>query len=320
MAPIDSQWLDCLRSDRTGSGWWPKGTAVENPEIEAIRGALKATPRPVGLVERRARLDALGARYTLPVDVRTEEADANGVPVEWTATPSADADRVIMFLHGGAYISGSIASHRHVMAELGRHAGARTLALGYRLAPEHPFPAALDDALAGYRFLLSSGFDPARITLAGESAGGGLAIATLLSLRDAGVTLPGSVWCSSPWVDLEMNGASMASKAAVDPLIQKPYLVETAAAYLHGTDPRSPLVSPIHGDLRGLPRMLIQVGSAETLLSDSIRLAAVSGEADVDVTLQVWPGMIHAWHLFYPQLAEGRRALAAVGAFIRSLS
>jgi monoterpene epsilon-lactone hydrolase len=225
-----------------------------------------------------------------------------------------------MFLHGGAYISGSIASHRHVMAELGRHAGARTLALGYRLAPEHAFPAALDDALAGYRFLLSSGYDAARITLAGESAGGGLAIATLLSLRDAGVTLPGSVWCSSPWVDLEMTGATMTSKAAVDPLIQKPYLIETAAAYLRGTDPRSPLVSPIHADLHGLPRMLIQVGSAETLLSDSIRLAAVAGEADVDVTLQVWPGMIHAWHLFYPQLAEGRRALAAVGAFIRAVS
>ena len=241
---------------------------MENPEIEAIRGALKATPRPAGLVERRARLDALGARYTLPSDVRTEEVDADGVPAEWTVTPSADADRVIMFLHGGAYISGSIASHRHVMAELGRQAGARTLAIGYRLAPEHPFPAALDDALAGYRFLLSSGSDPARITLAGESAGGGLAIATLLSLRDAGVTLPGSVWCSSPWVDLEMTGASMASKAAVDPLIQEPYLVETAAVYLHGTDPRSPLVSPIHADLHGLPRMLIQVGSAETLLSE----------------------------------------------------
>ena len=293
---------------------------MENPEIEAIRGALKATPRPAGLVERRARLDALGARYTLPADVRTEQVDANGVPAEWTITPSVDADRVIMFLHGGAYISGSIASHRHVMAELGRQAEARTLALGYRLAPEHAFPAALDDALAGYRFLLSSGYDAARITLAGESAGGGLAIATLLSLRDAGVTLPGSVWCSSPWVDLEMTGATMTSKAAVDPLIQKPYLIETAAAYLRGTDPRSPLVSPIHADLHGLPRMLIQVGSAETLLSDSIRLAAVSGEADVDVTLQVWPGMIHAWHLFYPQLAEGRRALAAVGAFIRAVS
>ena len=293
---------------------------MENPEIETIRGALKATPRPAGLAERRARLDALGARYTLPEDVRTEPVDANGVPAEWTSTPYADANRIVMFLHGGAYISGSIASHRHVMAELGRQAAARTLALDYRLAPEHPFPAALDDAIAGYRFLLSSGYQPERITLAGESAGGGLAIATLLSLRDAGVTLPGSVWCSSPWVDLEMTGTTMATKSADDPLIQKPYLLETASDYLHGTDPRSPLVSPIHADLRGLPAMLIQVGSAETLLSDSIRLTAVAGEADVDVTLQVWPGMIHAWHLFYPQLAEGRAALAAVGAFIRRAS
>ena len=194
---------------------------MENPEIETIRGALKATPRPAGLAERRARLDALGARYTLPEDVRTEPVDANGVPAEWTSTPYADANRIVMFLHGGAYISGSIASHRHVMAELGRQAAARTLALDYRLAPEHPFPAALDDAIAGYRFLLSSGYQPERITLAGESAGGGLAIATLLSLRDAGVTLPGSVWCSSPWVDLEMTGTTMATKSADDPLISE---------------------------------------------------------------------------------------------------
>src|SRR5262245_12119669 len=150
-----------------------------NPEIEAIRMMLKSAPRPRGLAERRARLDALGGRYALPADVRTEKVHIHGVPAEWTSTPSAEPDRVILFFHGGGYISGSIASHRHVMAEAGRQARARTLALGYRLAPEHPFPAALDDALAAYRFLLSSGLNPARVTLAGESAGGGLAIATL---------------------------------------------------------------------------------------------------------------------------------------------
>lgn len=291
---------------------------MDQSEIDAVRDMLRDSPRPSGLAERRARLDALGTRYALAPDVCTESVDANGVPAEWTATPGARMDRVILFLHGGGYISGSIRSHRHMIAEAGRQAQARTLALEYRLAPENPFPAALEDALAGYRFLLDAGIDPARIALAGESAGGGLAVATLVALRDAGLPLPVCVWCSSPWVDLEQSGETMASKAPVDPLIQRTYLAELAAAYLHGADPRTPLASPVYANLHSLPRMLIQVGSAETLLSDAIRLAAVAGEADVRVELQVWPRMIHAWHLFFPQLAAGREALAAVGAFVRA--
>ena len=152
----------------------------------------------------------------------------------------------------------------------------------------------------------------------GESAGGGLAVAALVSLRDAGEPLPACVWCSSPWVDLEQSGASMSEKAAVDPLIQKAYLDELAAAYLNGADPRTPLASPLHADLHGLPPMLIQVGSAETLLDDAVRLARAAGAAGVRVNLEVWPDMIHAWALFYQQLAAGRRALRSVGAFVRS--
>ena len=271
---------------------------MADAEIEAIRAQLAARPRPAGLAERRARLDALGAQYPPPPDVRVEPVDAGGVPAEWTTTPGADPSRVLLFLHGGGYISGSIASHRHMVAQAGREARARTLALGYRLAPERPFPAALEDAVAGYRFLLAQGVAPGRIALAGESAGGGCAVAALVSLRDAGAPLPACVWCSSPWTDLEMTGGSMATKAAVDPLISKPYLQELAAAYLDGADPRTPLASPLHADLRGLPPMLIQVGSAETLLDDSVRLAGAAGAADVGVTLRVWPDMIHAWHLF----------------------
>jgi acetyl esterase/lipase len=291
---------------------------MADPEIDIICDILRSQPRPVGLEERRQRLDALGTRYAVAPDVKVEAADANGVAAEWTTVPDADPTRVIMFLHGGGYISGSIASHRHMIAETGRQAGARSFAVGYRLAPEHPFPAALDDALTAYKFLLASGYMPGQIGLAGESAGGGLALATAVTLRDAGIPLPACLWCSSPWVDLEMSGASMTTKAAVDPLIQKPYLQELAASYLAGTDPLAPLVSPIHADLHGLPLMLIQVGSAETLLDDSIRLAGVAGVADVRVTLEVWPDMIHAWHLFYQQVAAGRRALAAVGAFFHS--
>jgi acetyl esterase/lipase len=291
---------------------------MANAEIVAIREMLATSPRPASLAERRQRLDALGGRYAMPADVAVRPAAAGGTPAEWTSTPGADPARVILFLHGGGYISGSIASHRHMIAQAGREAGARTLALGYRLAPEHPFPAALEDANGAYRHLLSEGFAPRNIGMAGESAGGGLAIATLVSLRDAGVALPACAWLSSPWVDLEMTGVTMTTKAAVDPMIQKGYLEELAGAYLNGADPRNPMTSPLHADLRGLPPMLIQTGSAETLLDDSVRLASAAGEADVRTTLQVWPEMIHAWHLFFPQLAAGRRSLAEAGAFIRA--
>jgi acetyl esterase/lipase len=225
---------------------------------------------------------------------------------------------VILFLHGGGYVSGSLASHRHAVAQAGREAGTRTFALAYRLAPENPYPAALGDALAGYRFLLESGFAPERIALAGESAGGGLAVATALSLRERGMPLPGCLWLSSPWTDLALTGGSLDTKASVDPLISRAYLAELATAYLNGADPRDPLVSPIHADLTGLPPMLIQVGSAETLLDDALRLAGVAAAADVAVALEVWPHMIHAWHLFYPEVAGGRRSLASAGRFIRA--
>ncbi|MBA9071084.1 acetyl esterase/lipase [Methylobacterium sp. RAS18] len=287
-------------------------------DIDVIRVRLAANPRPADLAERRARVDALAADYALPPDVRVEPIDAHGVPAEWTSTPTADGERVILFLHGGGYVSGSLKSHRHMVAQAGREALARTLALGYRLAPEHPFPAALDDALTGYRFLLASGIAPARIALAGESAGGGLALATALSLREAGLPLPGCLWLSSPWVDLALTGASMESKAAVDPLLSRTYLSELASLYLNGADALGPLVSPINADLAGLPPMLIQVGSAETLLDDSVRLAAVAGATDIAVHLEVWPHMIHAWHLFYQDVADGRRSLASAGSFIES--
>jgi acetyl esterase/lipase len=290
---------------------------LANAEIEAVRQMLASRPRPADLEERRQRLDTLGGQYKLPQDVRVEPESADGVPAEWTQTPGCNRDRVILFLHGGGYVSGSLQSHRTMLAQAGREARARTLALGYRLAPEHPFPAALNDAMAGYRFLLQQGCAPERIAVAGESAGGGLAASLLLSLRDAGLPLPACAWLSSPWVDLALQGETMTSRAAADPLIQKAYLQELAAAYLNGADPAEKLASPLYADLRGLPPLLIQVGSAETLLDDAVRFARAAGLADVRVALEVWPEMIHAWHLFHQQLGEGRRALAEVGTFMR---
>jgi len=291
---------------------------MPDAEIDAIRRILEANPRPAGLGERRQRLDALGEQYLLPADVRVEAAHANGVSAEWTATPEADSERVILYLHGGGYTTGSLKSHRHLVAQAGREARARTMALDYRLAPEHPFPAAVEDAVIGYRFLLSRGFSANRIAVAGDSAGGGLTVALLVSLRDAGLPLPACAWCISPWIDLEGTGASMTAKGTVDPMVQQAYLIELAEAYLAGANPRTPLAAPLYADLNGLPPMLIQVGSAETLLDDAVRLAGAAGSGDVRMRLEVWPDMIHVWQLFYQQVAAGRRALAEAGTFIRS--
>ena len=220
-------------------------------------------------------------------------------------------------MHGGGYVIGSLDSHRHLVSEIGRAAGMRVLALDYRLAPEHPFPAAVEDAVAGYRFLLSSGIAPERIAIAGDSAGGGLVVGAMLAIREAGLKLPGCGWCISPWVDMEALGASFTDRAATDPTVQKATILEMAAYYLGGADPRSPHAAPIYGDLRGLPPLLIQVGAVETLLDDALKLARVAGMADVFVELQVWPEMIHVWHQFHPMLTAGRRAIDAGGGFVR---
>ena len=239
-------------------------------------------------------------------------------PTEWTSTSSADQSRVILCLHGGGYVSGSIASHRSMVSHLGVASDARTLALGYSLAPEHPFPAACEDALAGYRFLVDSGFHPSRIVLAGDSAGAGLVMSTLLALRAEGAPMPAGGFLISPWVDLLNSGPSITAKAAVDPMISKAYLDDFAGQYLHGVDPRTLKASPLYADLHGLPPLLIQVGTAETLLDDATRLVARAGDANVRAILSVWPEMIHVWHLFHSRLRDARAAINEAGAWMRA--
>ena len=291
---------------------------MSKAEMEQVRAFLAQTPADLSQAELRAMYDNLGATFPTPDDVVHERLDAAGVPAEWSGPPGAAGDRAILYLHGGGYVIGSIASHRHLVAALARAAGARALALNYRLAPEHAFPAAVEDALAGYRFLLASGFDPGRIAVAGDSAGGGLTVATLVAARDAGLPQPACGFCISPWVDLEGLGASMTAKAADDPMVQHEGLSGMAGAYLAGASPRTPLAAPLYADLRSLAPLLIHVGSAETLLDDSTRLAAAAAAADVDVRLESWPGMIHVWHFFHPMLGEGREAIASAGAWIRA--
>ena len=287
-------------------------------EIEAVRALLSSKPRPVGWPERRQRLDDVGSVWPVADDVELAAVDVNGLAGEYSIVPGSDPSCILMFFHGGGYCSGSILSHRRMASEAGRAAGIRTLAVAYRLAPEHPFPAAYDDALTAWRFLQNQGISAAHVAIAGDSAGTGLAIALINRLRDAHEELPACAWLVSPWTDLTMSGSTLASQDAVDPIIHKGYLNELADAYLPaGIDRKDPRVSPLYADFRSFPPILIQVGSAETLLDDATRFAAVAGAADVPTTLEVWPHMIHAWHLWNAHLEPGRRALVSAGAFIR---
>jgi epsilon-lactone hydrolase len=291
---------------------------MDRSEIDAIRSLLGSKPRPVGWSERRQRLDEVGSVWPVADDVACEAVDCDGVPGEWSLVLGSDPSRVLLFFHGGGYCSGSILSHRRMVTEAGRAARMRTLAIGYRLAPEHPYPAAHEDAMAAWRFLRRQGIAAERIAVGGDSAGGNLAITLINRLQAADEALPGCAWLISPWTDLTMSGDTLGTKDAVDPIIHKAYLEELADAYAASADRRDPLISPLFADLHGFPRMLIQVGSAETLLTDATRFAAAAGAADVDVTLEVWPLMIHAWPLWNAKLEDGRRALANVGEFIRA--
>lgn len=291
---------------------------MPNAELEAIRAMLASSNNAqMSTQELRAMYDGMGSMFPPPAAVKLTPADANGVPAEWSAMPGAADNRVLLYLHGGGYVIGSIASHRHLVVALGAAAGVSTLAIDYRLAPEHPFPAAVDDALTAYRWLLGQGFEAGNIAVAGDSAGGGLTVALLVAIREAGLPQPAGAVAISPWVDLEGLGDSMEGKAAVDPMVQKAGLAGMAGAYLGTADPRTPLAAPLHADLTGIAPLLIQVGSHETLLDDSTRLAAKAGAADVPVRLDIAPEMIHVWHFFHTQLADGRAAIADAGEFIR---
>ena len=291
---------------------------MDRSEIEDIRALLGSKPRPVGWAERRERIDEVGAIWPVADDIALEAVDANGVFGEWSMALGSDPLRVFMFFHGGGYCSGSVRSHRRLVTEAGRAAGARTFALNYRLAPEHPFPAALEDALSAWRFLREQGIAAKHIAVGGDSAGGGLTLALIGQLQKAREELPACLWLLSPWTDLTMSGTTLASKDSVDPLIHGGYLHELADAYVPADmDRKDPRVSPLYADLSGLPPTLIQVGSDETLLADSVRLAGALGAADVAVTLEVWPYMIHAWPLWNAHLEPGRQAIAKAGLFMR---
>jgi monoterpene epsilon-lactone hydrolase len=280
----------------------------------------KAVPTIVQLArlaELRAEYDEIADRHPLPEGVSYRPVNAGGVNSEWVSGPNTDHNRAILYLHGGCYATGSVATHRDLITRLAVGASTRVLGINYRLAPTHRFPAAVEDATAAYRWLLTTGIKRAHIAIAGDSAGAGLGLAATIKIRDEGLPLPATVVCLSPWVDLAVTGASMESKAAEDPIVNRDMLLGWGRLYLGDHDPRTPLASPLYGDLRHLPPILIQVGSAEVLLDDSTRLAERASAAGVNTTLEVWPEMIHVWHTFAPILPEARQAIERIGKFVR---
>ena len=289
-------------------------------ERDLLVGVLRSRPRDADLSvhELRAGLENFATTIPVPEGTRCVPVVAGAVPGEWVAGPGAGDHAILLYLHGGSYVLGSIATHRSLVARLSAACGATALLVGYRLAPEHPFPAALEDALEAYRWLVTRGTDPARIVVAGDSAGGGLAAATLVALRDAGEALPAAAVLLSPWVDLEGTGASLTANAHEDPIVDRDGLLRAAAAYLGGAHPRTPLAAPLHADLAGLPPMLIQVGRGEALHDDAVRFAARARAAGVNVRLEQWDTMIHVWQAFAPLLPEAGAALERISAFVRS--
>jgi acetyl esterase/lipase len=267
--------------------------------------------------ERRKAMEEWQAALKVPPETKTQTVDAGGVRAEWIWRPESDLERAILYLHGGGYAIGSIATHRYLMQQIAQASGARVLGIDYRLAPENPFPGAVEDAVTAYKWMLAQGLDPQRIAIGGDSAGGGLTIATLLALRDRGVALPGAAAVLSPWTDLAGTGASVKTKAAEDPMVSEPGLRAMADAYLAGADARNPLASPQYARLDGLPPILIQVGTAEILLDDATRLAQRARAAGVEVELEEWEDMVHVFQMF-PSLAESAPAIAKIGDFVRT--
>lgn len=290
---------------------------MASPELAGLIASMRAQPRAldVDTDELRRNFDLLGSMSPLPEGVRYEPVDAGGVAAEWI-TPAAVDNRTVLYLHGGGYVIGSIGSHRAMIARIAIAARARALAVDYRLAPEHPYPAAVDDATAAYRWLLAQGIEPARVAIAGDSAGGGLTAAALLALRDAGDALPAAGVCISPWLDLACTAETMRTKAADDPVLTPERLRRWAGQYLNGADARTPVASPLYGDLSGLPPLLVQVGTAEVLLDDSLRFAERARAAGVDITLEPWDEMIHIWPIFF-MLPESQQAIERAGAWLR---
>ncbi len=269
------------------------------------------------LTERRARIEKFAALAPVPRGATVQQVNAGGVPAEWEIPAGAPADRAILYIHGGAWTICSPRTHRSMVIQLGRAAGMKALSIDYRLAPEHPFPAALEDCLAAYRWLLGQGYAANKLVIAGDSAGGNLTLATLLALRDAGDPLPAAAVCLSPATDLVPTSETRRTRADVEVVLRRIKDGDAVSPYTAGQDVRNPLISPLYGDLRGLPPILIHVGDHEILLDDSTRFVENACLAGVDARVVVWPYMWHVFQMHAPSLPEARESIRLLGAFMR---
>ncbi|GHF36355.1 acetyl esterase/lipase [Amycolatopsis bartoniae] len=290
----------------------PEALAV----IEQFRTQPPADTAGLSYQEQREQSgQMISSMAPLPADAKTESVTVAGVPALWVEVPESEPDRAVLYLHGGGYVVGSVLSHRELAARIARAAKARVVVLDYRMAPEAPHPAAVDDAVGAYRFLLDEGFVPARITIAGDSAGGGLTVATLVALRDRGVPLPAAGVALSPWTDLTLSGKTITSKVDEEPILDVDTLRLWAGLYTGDHDPADPLISPLNADLSGLPPLLVQVGTAEVLLSDAERLVDKVKAAGGVVEYQPEPGLFHCYQLF-PLYPEAQQGVDRIGQFV----
>ncbi len=289
---------------------------MPSPEHESIVAMLSSAPiiESPDLATQRSGFEAMTAEFPLAPGTEVLSTHADDVPVEWVTAEGADGQKVMLYLHGGGYVIGSAATHRSLASRLSEASAAKVLVVDYRLAPEHPFPAAVEDALTTYRWALSQGLHADKMAIAGDSAGGGLALALLVRIREEGLPMPACGICLSPWVDLEGTGATSAPGVVNDPMVTLAGIQGMAEAYAGG-QLNAPLASPLHADLSGLPPLLIQVGTREILLDDARRIASKARAAGVSVTLQEEEGLIHVWQLF-PNVPESHQAVARIGAFV----
>jgi monoterpene epsilon-lactone hydrolase len=269
--------------------------------------------------ESRKGLEQLASLVKLPKDVKLEHIDINGMAAVWISSPEEfDSDKVVLYLHGGGYIEGSLISHQDLAMRIGRAAKARVLLVDYRLAPEDPFPAAVEDAVKSYKWLIENQkIVPNKIVIAGDSAGGGLTLVTLIKLRDDNISLPAAGVCLSPWTDVALTSESLIRNAKVDPFLKLYDLVFMADLYVGDNDPKNPYISPLYADLHDLPPILIQVGTAESIEDDSVRFAEKAKKAGVDVKLEVFDDMIHAFQVFADWAPEGQDGIDKIGAYIQ---
>ncbi|MBD3197514.1 MAG: alpha/beta hydrolase fold domain-containing protein [Candidatus Lokiarchaeota archaeon] len=269
--------------------------------------------------ESRKNLENLASLIELPEDAIREDIEIKGIKAAWINIPQSENDQIIYYLHGGGYMEGSIRTHQDLAMRIGKASRAKVLLIDYSLAPEKPYPAALNDSVEGYKWLIKDQkISPSKIIIAGDSAGGGLTLATLMKLRDLAITLPAAGICLSPWTDLLMTGNSIGTKSQVDISLKVWDLYFMASLYMQKNDPKDPYISPLYGDFQGLPPLYIQVGNSEIILNDSTRVAERAKEANVEVILDIWDNMIHVFQAFADWASEGKEAINKLGEFARS--